>query len=138
MATKSKIQKQLEITSMERLKAYAKGQIVQLPSFAEDQEFFAKLRRPSMLSLAESGRIPNALLVTANQLFEKGGAGFDSEDENFMPSMMKVIREICAAAFVEPTYEEIIESGIELTDEQLMFIFQYTQTGVTALQSFRK
>ena len=138
MTAKNEIQKQLEVTSIERLKDYAKGQIVQLPSFGEGQEFYARLKRPSMLSLAETGKIPKALLVTANQLFEKGGAGFDSQDENFMPSMMKVIKEICSAAFVEPTYDEIMESGIELTDEQLMFVFQYTQTGIVALEPFRK
>ena len=127
----------IAVTSLEALKGYAQGQIVQLPSFGEDQPFYARLKRPSMLKLAESGKIPNALLVTANQLFEKGGSGFDSEDENFMPEMMKVIREICSAAFVEPTYKELENCGIELTDDQLMFVFQYTQVGVNALQSFR-
>ena len=127
----------LNVTSIEKLRDYAQGQIVQLPSFGANQEFYARLKRPSMLALAESGKIPNALLVTANQLFEKGGAGFNAEDENIMPAMLKVIREICAAAFVEPTYNELQENGIELTDEQLMFVFQYTQVGVNALQSFR-
>lgn len=134
----SNLQQPVQVTSFEQLKEYALGQLVKLPSFGEGQEFYARLKRPSMLKLAESGRIPNALLVTANQLFEKGGNGFDAQDENFMPSMMKVIREICSAAFVEPTYEDIEKAGLELTDEQLMFVFQYTQIGVNALQSFRQ
>lgn len=127
-----------KITSLLELKEYSKGAVIELPPFAKGQPFVARLKRPSMLKLAESGRIPNSLLVTANQLFEKGGGGFDSDDENFMPSMMKVIKEICSASFVEPSYEEIQKAGIELTDDQLMFVFQYTQVGVQALTNFHQ
>lgn len=131
-------QKILRPTTFEELKEYAKGQLVEIPAFAEGQPFVARLKRPSMLKLAETGRIPNSLLVTANQLFEKGGGGFNSENETAMSDMMKVIEEICSAAFVEPTYEEIKEAGIDLTDDQLMFIFEYTQVGVKSLTPFHK
>jgi hypothetical protein len=44
---------------------------------------------------------------------------------------------MCEASFVEPTYKQIKEAGVELTDEQYMFVFGYAQNGVRQLQSFR-
>ena len=40
--------------------------------------------------------------------------------------------------FVEPSWSELKNAGIELTDEQYMFIFNYTQEGVKALEPFRE
>lgn len=130
MATKS-----MDITPLDSLQEYARGAIVQLPPFAEGQPFVARLRRPSMMALAKSGKIPNALLSTANSLFIKGGV--DAANESVMQDVLSVVDVLCAAAFVEPTYEQIQDAGVELTDEQYMFIFNYTQQGIKALQSFR-
>lgn len=127
--------KSMELTSLESLQEYARGAIVQLPPFAEGQPFVARLRRPSMMALAKSGKIPNALLSTANSLFIKGGV--DAANESVMQDVLSVVDVLCAAAFVEPTYEQIQDAGVELTDEQYMFIFNYTQQGIKALQSFR-
>ena len=44
---------------------------------------------------------------------------------------------MCEASFVEPTYKELKAAGVELTDEQYMFIFGYSQNGVADLESFR-
>ena len=132
MATK----KSLEITSLESLQEYGRGSVVQLPDFSEGQPFVARLRRPSMMVLAKSGKIPNSLLSTANSLFIKGGV--DAGNEAAMKEVLEVVDVLCAAAFVEPTYKQIQDAGIELTDEQYMFIFNYTQNGVKALNSFRR
>ena len=59
-----------DITSIAQLSEYAKGQVVRLPDFAPDQPFVARLKRPSMLVLAKSGKIPNSLLETASSLFD--------------------------------------------------------------------
>ncbi len=130
MATKS-----MDITSLESLQEYGRGAIVQLPPFAEGQPFVARLRRPSMMALAKSGKIPNALLSTANSLFIKGGV--DAANESIMQDVLSVVDVLCAAAFVEPTYKQIQDTGVGLTDEQYMFIFNYTQQGIKALQPFR-
>ncbi len=125
----------MDITSLESLQEYGRGAIVQLPPFAEGQPFVARLRRPSMMALAKSGKIPNALLSTANSLFIKGGV--DATDDSVMKDVLSVVDVLCAAAFVEPTYEQLQKVGVELTDEQYMFIFNYTQQGIKALQPFR-
>lgn len=128
----------LQVTSLFQLETYAKGQLVQLPSFADGQPLVARLRRPSMLALVKSGKIPNALLVTANQLFKKGGEGLDADDQEMLKNVFSVMDALCAASFVEPAYEDIKKSGVVLTDDQMMFVFNYSQSGVKALNTFRK
>lgn len=127
----------LQITSIDELKSYANGTVVELPSFSECQPFVARLKRPSLLGMVKQGKIPNTLLVRANELFVQTGAGFDVEEENMMEQMFDVLDLMAGETFVEPTYKEIKEAGIQLTDEQLMFIFNYAQQGVRALESFR-
>ena len=123
-----------EVTSISQLNEYAKGQLVELPSFGEGQPFFARLRRPSMLALAKSGKIPNSLLATANRMFD---SSLDTKNENMLKDFYTVIETILEAAFVEPTYQEIKDAGVQLSDDQLIFVFNYTQQGVKVLDQFR-
>lgn len=125
-----------QVTSLEQLKQYVNGNIVRLPDFAEGQPFVAKLKRPSILGMAKQGKIPNSLLVKTNELFVQSGS-LDTEENSMMQEIYDVIDLIADETFVEPTYKEIKSTGIELTDEQMMFIFNYSQQGVKALESFR-
>lgn len=128
---------ELRITSISDLHMYGKGAIVRLPDFAEGQPFVARLRRPSMLVLAKQGKIPNTLLASANTLFAKGGAGADIDNPKMMADMYDVMEVIARAALMEPTYDEIRECDVTLSDQQMMAIFSYTQNGIEALGSFR-
>ena len=130
--------KSSDITTIAQLSEYAKGQIVRLPEFAPDQPFIARLKRPSMLVLAKSGKIPNTLLETASNLFngDKNKQKTES-DENALGDMYKVLKIIAEASLVSPTISEINNAGLELTDEQLIAIFNYSQQGVEGLKSFR-
>lgn len=132
----AKTAKTEQVTSLEQLKQYANGNIVRLPDFAEGQPFVAKLKRPSILGMAKQGKIPNSLLVKTNELFVQSGS-LDTEENSMMQEIYDVIDLIASETFVEPTYDEIKSTGIELTDEQMMFIFNYSQQGVKALESFR-
>lgn len=126
------------ITTLADLQSYAKGTVVRLPDFAEGQPFVARLRRPSMLVLAKQGKIPNSLLSAAGELFSKGGEALDADNENMLSEVYDICKIICSASLVQPTMNEIESAGIELSDEQLMAIFNYSQSGVKALESFRK
>lgn len=126
----------MEITSLTSLEQYAQGQVVQLPSFAEGQPFVARLRRPSLLILIKSGRIPNTLLATANSLF--AGNGINTKDPSALTEVVGVMDVICEASFLEPTWEQIQSAGVELTDDQYMAVFNYSQQGIKALESFRE
>lgn len=123
------------ITSLQDLQSYAQGQIVELPPFGEGQPFVARLGRPSILELVKNGSIPNSLLTTANKLFVNNQ--MDVNENNMLSDVFKVIESLCQATFLEPTYDQIKGAGVSLTDEQMMFVFYYTQKGIQALESFR-
>lgn len=127
----------MSVTTISDLQSYAKGTLVRFPDFAEGQPFVARVRRPSMLVLAKSGKIPNALLVSANELFSNGSGGMDSDNKDMLSEIYSIMEIVCESALKEPTYQQIKDAGMELSDNQMMAIFNYTQTGVKALESFR-
>ena len=127
----------LKVTTLSDLQAYKKGSVVRFPDFAEGQPFVARVRRPSMLVLAKQGKIPNALLNAASDLFTKGGSGLNTNDTEMLSQVYDICKIMCESALIEPTLEEIESIGLELSDEQMMAIFNYTQYGVKALESFR-
>lgn len=128
----------MRVTSVTDLQSYASGTVVRLPDFGDGQPFVARMRRPSMLVLAKSGKIPNTLLNAASELFAKGGSGLDTDNDNMLGDMYDICHIICESALIAPTMAEIEGAGMELSDDQLMAIFNYTQTGVRALESFRQ
>lgn len=128
----------LKITTLGDLQSYREGAVVRLPDFSNGQPFVVRLKRPSMLALAKSGKIPNQLLTTAGELFVKGSGSFDPKDKNMLSNFYDTCHVICEAALVEPTLDEIESAGVELSDEQIMAIFNYTQAGVSTLKNFRQ
>lgn len=129
----------LKVTSIEELIKYSQeGEIVSLPPFAEGKPFVARLQRPSMMTLAKEGKIPNSLLSSASKLFVNGSVNGRAEaNEGTLEEMFGVIDVICEASFVEPTYQQIKDNNIRLTDEQYLAVFNFCQTGVESLQNFR-
>lgn len=128
----------MKITSISDLQGYAAGTIVRFPDFSEGQPFVARVRRPSLLVLAKSGKIPNALLTTATELFTKGGGAIDADNDRMLGDMYDIMHIICEASLIQPTLAEIEGVGLQLSDEQMMAIFSYSQSGVEALKSFRQ
>lgn len=126
------------ITSASDLQSYAAGTVVRFPDFTEGQPFVARVRRPSLLVLAKSGKIPNTLLSAAGELFAKGGGGLDTDNDKMLSDMYDIMHIICEAALIQPSMAEIEGAGIQLSDDQMMAIFNYSQAGVKALESFRK
>lgn len=127
----------MKVTSIDELKTMTSGELVELPPFMEGQKFIARLRRPSVMKLVQSGKIPNRLLRAANTLFNGETSKELDMDDDFMKDMFDVLDVLAESVFVEPTWSEIKEANIELTDEQYMFIFNYTQRGVESLEPFR-
>ena len=120
-----------QVTSIEQLKIKSQGEVVFLPGW-DDEPFVARVKRPSMLGLASKGKIPNGLLGAAQKVFTS------SVDEKVnLTEIFQVTRVIAEEALVEPTLKQIEEAGVELTDEQLTAILNYSQSGVKALERFR-
>lgn len=128
----------MQITTLSDLQSYAAGTVIRFPDFAEGQPFVARTKRPSLLVLAKSGKIPNSLLTTAGELFAGGNKALDTDNENMLGDMYEIIRIIAESSLIQPSLADIESAGLELTDEQLMAIFNYCQAGVKALESFRK
>ena len=126
---------ELSVTPLKDLEAYSHGQIVELPPFAEGQPFVARIRRPSMLAMMKSGKIPNSLLSTASKLFN--GEVDEGEGNDGMSKLFEVLEIVADSCLMEPTLGQLQACGMELSDDQYMFIFNYTQRGVKALESFR-
>lgn len=131
--------KELKVTSVEQLKGYAGGELVALPPFAENQPFVARLKRPSLFKMIKCGKIPNSLVTQANKLFTGGTAAVKAQalDENMMDNLFTILDAVCEDSLVEPTYQQILDASLDLTDQQKMFVFNYSQNGVAALESFR-
>lgn len=127
----------LKTTTLKELKSYVSGQIVELPPFAEGQPLVARVSRPSMLKMVSDGSFPNELLVKANEMFMQSETGYDVDDPGMMKDVLGVVEVMAEKALIEPTYEDIKKAGLSLTDDQLIFLFNYTQRGVKALESFR-
>ena len=124
-----------EVASLADLHVYAQGQVVELPGFFSEEPFVVRLRRPSLLALTRSGKIPNALLSAANELFT---GKQDKSDPVDLSEIMGVLEVICESALMEPTYKEVVDAGLTLTDEQYTAIFNFSQRGIKALEPFRQ
>lgn len=130
-------EKELKVTPLADLIKYKNGQVVELPPFAEGQPFIARLRRPSLMGLVKSGKIPNSLMKQATALFAKGGQSLSGLNANTMTDMLDIIDIVIDEAMIEPKYSELKENDIKLGDDQMMAIFSYTQQGVDYLKQFR-
>lgn len=126
-------------TSLEQIASYKAGAVVELPPFADGQPFVARMARPSMLRLVSEGKIPNSLINQATSLFANGAGALNGTGKNATSAadLIKVIKVVVDAALLEPTLDEIHSVGMDLSDDQLMAIFTYTQNGVKALEQFR-
>ncbi|CAM3035680.1 esterase [Clostridium sporogenes] len=125
----------LKVTNIEDLKKVAQGEVIQLPQFSQGIPFNAKVKRVSLLNLVRKGVVPNKLLSAAEELFY----GKQSLKENVDLAQMTDVMYIMAEnALVEPSIEDLKSVGLELTDEQIVSLFNYTQEGVSELNSFRE
>lgn len=128
-----------DITSIEDLEKYAKGVILRFPDFSDGQPFIAKVKRPCLLAMVKSGRIPNQLLKTAEELFQgKVNTASKKGDGEGLKNLMEICEIFAEASLVQPTYQQIKDAGIELTDTQLMAFFNYSQAGAKVLKRFHK
>ena len=123
----------MAVTSIEKLKKLSQGQEIELQGW-DEEPFVCVLKRPSLLGLVENGDIPNPLLHAAYILFNGSN---NPKDQVNLKEMNDLYRIIAKAAMVNPTYDQVVEAGLELTDMQLLEIYRFTQLGVKSLISFR-
>lgn len=129
---------EMTVTSLETLQVYSQGCVIRLPDTAPGRPLYVRMKRPSLLDLISHGKIPNPLASAAGSLFSKGGASIDTKDSKQMRQLVELLHIFAEEAFIEPTYQQMKEVGYELTDEQLMFVFNYIQKGNKVLEPFRQ
>lgn len=125
-------------TSVHEMLAYSQGQLVTLPPFGEGMPCIVRLKRLSIMGLVKSGKIPNQLLANATELFNTGKIVDEKKigQDDFLQRTSEMLSLIAESALVEPTYKELEDAGVELTDLQLGAIFAYSQSGVKDLERF--
>lgn len=126
-----------QITSIEEFKSQSQP-LVDIVGFEPGQYITVRLKRISLMALCKTGKIPNSLLQKSTELFTGKGKQVDGakviENISELDGINQIIDTVCEAAMVEPRFDDVKDY---LTDEQKTEIFQWTQGGVKALESFR-
>lgn len=128
---------ELKVTDINDIVNATKPRIVELPPFPDGTPFVAKLRRPSMLMLMKSGKIPNKLVASAAGIFPGGKKKSADKDEVNYAEIIPMMTAVCEASLVEPSMALLKENDVELTDQQINAIFAYSQKGLDGLEQFR-
>ena len=123
----------LKAITIEELKK-VKTQIIQISDFSGEGTFNVEVRRPSLLTLATSGNIPNELIGDVNDLF----FGKKEEKDIEMAKLKEIYDGIVKATLVSPTFEELKENDIQLTEVQVGELYKYVVGGVKELKYFRE
>lgn len=128
----------LKVTNINDLKKIAEGEVVELPGFS-GAPFVARLKQASLVKLVSSGRIPNKLLGIATALFNSDTDKLNKELEKKegIQGLHEIMSAMAEACLVEPTMKDIEDAGLELSDIQLSAIFNYSQAGISGLETFR-
>lgn len=132
---------ELKVTTFEELKRIAEGEVVELPPFAGNNRFVARLKVPSLTEMIATGKIPNRLATEVIKMFEgkekkdgKIGVNLNSKEGR---KLITLARKVAKEALVEPTMKEIEEAGLKLTDTQALAIYNYVDEKVIEAFPFR-
>lgn len=122
--------KEIRVTTPDEIRKIKTEELVELPMFLDGTPLVVRLRRPSVLRMAQLGQIPNALSGALDDLMDMSS----SEAKSPIKERAEVLAVVAEACLVEPTYEELQDV---LDSTQLMAIWSWVMAGVNALEPFR-
>lgn len=93
-----------------------------------------RARRPGLYNMASMGFIPNPLLRAMQAMFSGNTAQINAVDAK---KQGECLTAIARYALVEPTMAQITEAGLELTDQQLLELYQFALAGPVRYAAFR-
>ena len=129
---------EMNVTPLETMRIASMGSLVSIPGFGDGDFINVRLRKANLLSLAKMGKIPNELLNDAESLFAGGKKdGKKGHSPQELSAAYELMSLFCEACLVEPSYKEMKENGIELTQEQMQFILGFATGGLKSLKPFR-
>ena len=130
----------MQVTSLEQLKNIKVTDIVNLGKFEDGTELIAEVKKPNLMQLMVEGKVPNTLMSAAMGMFKKGSGelvGKAVEDIDALKELVGMMEVFAEASLVNPSYQQIKDIGLHLTENQLIGILQFAQGGVKALEDFR-
>lgn len=133
----------LKETTLEELKIIAQGEVISTIGFVPGQTFNVRVKKlvlENFLVAGAKGNIPNKLLDRADEIFENAERNAKGE-KKLTKKELKEITEledhILRAIMVKPTFDEVKESGLELSVLQRQDILSYGFSNVDSLETFR-
>lgn len=135
---------QLKPISIEELRSIKTTEVVNLGPFLGGVNLVAEVKRPDLLELVTSGKMPNTVLKAAIGMFN--GNNKDTAEMMFkanegdltaLKNLTGLLDVLVKNCLVSPSLEDIKSCGLELNMEQKMNILMYTQGGVKQLEDFR-
>lgn len=109
-------------------------QTIEIPDFSGEGTITVRVRKPQIMKLITSGKIPNPLLPTALAMLDGRNMRNAKNEDELAIEGIKSIQIYCMACLVEPTWEEIKDY---ITDDQMLSIFYWAIGGVKRLEKFR-
>lgn len=107
--------------------------VIEIDGFSQGEKIEVRIKPASILNLYVSGKLPNSLLSTVQDLFDikdnKKNVNKVFDDSEMMKASLKLMDLVCEECLVEPKYSEISDL---LTDNQKGQIMTEAQGNVTA------
>ena len=107
--------------------------VIQIDGFEPGEKIEVRIKPASLIALMVSGKLPNDLLATVEELFNKGddlkNQDVFAQGADKVKEIMGLIDLICDQSLVEPLFGEIKDV---ITDNQKMQIMSAAQGNVKA------
>ncbi len=128
----------MAITSFETILGMAptEPEELTLSGWNPDVEITVLVKKPNFYNLLAKNAIPNPLLPEMQKLFVRRQVA--EEHSKASADFAKALIHIARECLVEPTYAQLEEAGVELTDDQLLELCMYATLGPELLRSFRE
>lgn len=131
----------MQVTSLDQLKKIKRTEVILVGAFEDGTELVAEVKKPDMMALMASGKVPNALLKPAMQVFNGKTKEITDKvgdnDLDALKDMVGLLDVFAKETLVNPSFKDIQDCGIDLTMEMKLNLMAYAQGGVQALEDFR-
>ena len=122
------------ITPLETMQTMTQPEEITLSGWRRGQEITVMVQKPNFYALLARGSIPNPLIPEMDKLFvRRDRKGYAEPDIKFATTLVT----IAELTLVEPSYQQLTDAGVELTDDQLTELSIYATSGAEALATFR-
>lgn len=126
-----------QVTSLEEMRAQARGEVVTIPGWAPGQTVNVRVRQVDLTAaILAAGALPN-VLASALPGTENDQEGAPEPTPEQIEKLIPVLDAVAREALTEPKYDEIVSEAAPLTFEQKLAVFDAAIGNVRELRSFR-